>query len=63
MENDDINVLISNNIFTCRVAALIEKNGKILFQKRKNDLVWALPGGKIRVLEKLDDGIRREIFE
>lgn len=41
----------------------MKKNGKILFQKRKNDLVWALPGGKIRVLEKLDDGIRREIFE
>lgn len=63
MEKDDINVMISNNIFTCRVAALIEKNGKILFQKRKNDLVWALPGGKIRILEKLEDGVRREIFE
>lgn len=35
MENDDINVLISNNIFTCRVAALIEKKWKNIISKKK----------------------------
>lgn len=63
MEFKDINVEISDNIFTCRVAALIEKNNKILLQKRLNDKVWALPGGKLRILEKTEDGIKREISE
>lgn len=63
MELDDINIEISNNIFTCRVAALIENKGRVLVQKRVNDKVWALPGGKLRILEKTEDGIRREIGE
>lgn len=63
MNSNDINFEVLNNIFTCRVVVLIEKNNKILFQKRKADKVWALPGGKLSVMEKTEDGAKREIFE
>ena len=35
-------------------------DGKILFQKRRNDKYWALPGGKIGVLETTSEAITRE---
>ena len=63
MDFEDINVEIQNNIFTCRTAAFIKRDGKILFQKRKNDKVWALPGGKLKVMERAEEGVQREINE
>ena len=63
MDFDDINVEIQNDIFTCRTSAFIVKDGKILFQKRKGDKVWALPGGKLKIMERAEDGVRREIKE
>lgn len=63
MDFEDINVEIQNNIFTCRTAAFIKRDGKILFQKRKGDKAWALPGGKLKVMERAEKGIGREISE
>ena len=63
MGKQDINVEIMGKTFNARVCVLIIKNEKVLLQKRKTDKVWALPGGKIQILEKTEDAIRREIKE
>ena len=43
--------------------AIIVNNGKVLFQKRKTDEFWTLPGGKIRVGETTKATIMRELKE
>lgn len=63
MEKEDINFKVNDEKFNLRVSALIIKDNKILVQKRKNDKVWALPGGKLKMMERAEDGIRREISE
>jgi 8-oxo-dGTP pyrophosphatase MutT (NUDIX family) len=59
----DINVNINGVQLNCRAVAIIEYNGKILFQKRMQDNFWALPGGKIRIGETTEMSIRRELEE
>lgn len=59
----DINFESDNIKFTCRACALIFYNNKILFQKRKTDTSWALPGGKIELLETVENTIKRELSE
>jgi mutator protein MutT len=59
----DINVNISGVQLNCRAVGIIKNNNRILFQKRKQDQFWALPGGKIRVREKSSDTLVREIEE
>lgn len=59
----DINVDIQGVNFVCRSCAVIMNENKILFQKRKADKFWALPGGKIEILETTAEAIKREIRE
>lgn len=59
----DINVQIEGITFCCRACAVVLNGDKILFQKRKNDIYWALPGGKIEVLETTENAIKRELEE
>lgn len=59
----DINVTIEGITFVCRSCAIVMHHDKILFQKRKQDNYWALPGGKIEVLETTKDAITRELKE
>lgn len=54
---------VENKEFTMRSAGIILNNGKVLFQKRKGDKFWALPGGKVELMEKSEDAIVREIEE
>lgn len=63
MKNKDINVNIEDYLLNIRAVAVIKKNNKVLFQKRKQDEFWALPGGKIRVGEKGEETICRELKE
>ena len=65
MDNKDINVNISGKTFNSRASILIfnSLNNKFLVQKRIGDLVWALPGGKVQIMEKTKDTIKREIKE
>lgn len=61
--NRDIRLMIDDVKFGCRSVGVLKKNDKILFQKRKNDEFWALPGGAIEVLENSKDVVVRELEE
>ena len=63
MKKDDINVIINDINFNCRAVAIIKYDDKILFQKQQKDKYWALPGGKIHILEKGEEAIKRELKE
>lgn len=63
MKNKDIRLMIDDVKFSLRSVGVLKKNNKILFQKRKNDEFWALPGGAIGVLERSKDVIVRELEE
>ena len=51
LKEKDINVKIQDVLLNVRAVAIIVHDNKVLFQKRKQDEFWALPGGKIRVGE------------
>ncbi|MDD2392291.1 MAG: NUDIX domain-containing protein [Bacilli bacterium] len=59
----DINVKIADVNFSCRACAVVINEDKVLFQKKKGDRYWALPGGKIGVNEKTSDTVRIELEE
>ena len=59
----DINILIDDVILNCRAVGIIKHKNKILFQKRKKDEYWALPGGKIKVREQSSKTLKRELEE
>lgn len=63
MEENDIRLMIGNVKFGARAVAVIQKNDKILFQKRKTDENWALPGGAIATLETGEEVVLRELKE
>ena len=63
MKKRDINFRIEEYIVNLRVVAIIVNDKKVLFQKRKQDEFWALPGGKIRVGESGEETIIRELSE
>ena len=60
---EDIRLMIGDVKFGCRAVGVLVKNDMILFQKRKNDEFWALPGGAIGTLEKSRDVVIRELVE
>lgn len=63
MESNDIRLMIGDVKFSVRAVAVIRKNDKILFQKRKNDQNWALPGGAIGTMETGAEVVLRELAE
>lgn len=63
MEKRDIRLMIDDVKFGARAVGVLKKNNKILFQKRKGDEFWALPGGAIEVLERAQNVITRELEE
>ena len=62
-EKTDLQYEICGVIVNCRAVAIIMNDNKILFQKRKQDEFWALPGGKIAVLERGKETVKRELSE
>lgn len=45
------------------VQALIERDGKLLLERRSDCGRWGLVGGGVGVEESLEDALRREVFE
>lgn len=60
---NDINAPKPNRPNHIGTTAVIEYNGKILFEKRKDNGSWALIGGGLKNNESFIDGIIREISE
>lgn len=60
---NDINAPKPNRPNHIGTTAIIEHNGKILFEKRKDNGSWALVGGGLKNDESFTDGIIREISE
>ena len=63
MSKRDIRLMIEDVKFSARAAGVIKKNNKILFQRKRGDEFWALPGGAIEVLERTKDVLKRELEE
>lgn len=63
MNKRDLRIMVDDVKFSVRAAAVIKKDNKILFQQKKGDEVWALPGGAIEVLERGKDVLKRELEE
>ena len=63
MKERDINIKIQDVLLNVRAVGVIIHGNKVLFQKRKQDEFWALPGGKIQVGEKSEDALKRELQE
>ena len=63
MKKRDIRLMIDDVKFGARAVGVLKKNNKILFQKRKGDEFWALPGGAVEVLESSKNVITRELEE
>ena len=63
MEKTDIQFEIEGVTVNCRAVGILINDNKILFQKRKRDNFWALPGGKIAVMEKGYHAVKRELNE
>lgn len=63
MGKRDIRLMIEDVKFGCRAVGVLKKNNRILFQKKKDDKFFALPGGAIEVLERAKDVVVRELEE
>lgn len=50
-------------MFSCRVGALIYRDGKILLQQAAGDAGYAIPGGHVAFGEFTDETLAREILE
>ena len=42
---------------------VIDKDGRLLLEKRKDTHDWAYPGGSVELFEDTEDTARRELFE
>ena len=63
MENKDLRLMIGDVKFSTRAAGVLKNGNKILFQRKKGDEFWALPGGAVEVLERGRDVLKRELKE
>lgn len=48
------------------VGAIVQRDGELLMVKRAQDPAagsWSLPGGRVEMGERLEDALRREVFE
>ena len=54
---------LEHAVFNYRVAGILIKNEHVLIHKQVNDLHWAIPGGRVEVLEDSQTSIIREMKE
>ncbi|WP_214804895.1 MULTISPECIES: NUDIX hydrolase [unclassified Exiguobacterium] len=63
MEQLDINFKFEKQRFNHRAAAVIVKEGCLLIHRNIRDAFWALPGGRIQLMESGETAVVREIKE
>ncbi|MBY0095985.1 NUDIX hydrolase [Mesobacillus maritimus] len=54
---------VDTGVFNFRVAGVMIENNHVLLHKQMNDDHWALPGGRVKVLEESASGVKRELME
>lgn len=54
---------LDNAVFNVRVAGVMIENGHVLIHKQVSDNHWALPGGRVEILESSQSCIIREMKE
>ena len=54
---------MENAVFNYRAAGILIEDGHVLLHKQTADEHWALPGGRVKVLEDSKTGLAREILE
>ncbi|WP_053218338.1 NUDIX hydrolase [Virgibacillus senegalensis] len=54
---------IGQAVFNYRAAAILTKNKYVLLHKQVNESHWALPGGRVEILEDSQTTVKREIKE
>jgi len=59
----DATFYLEGAVFNYRVAAVIVKDGHVLIHRQGTDSYWALPGGRVEVMEDSQSSIVREVKE
>lgn len=59
----DITLHTEGGTFWVRAVALFLHDGHVLLHQSDGEVVWNLPGGRVRVGESSSDAIRREMLE
>jgi len=54
---------VGDTVFHVRVAAVAIHEGRVLLHRTVGDTLWALPGGRVLVGERIEDAVRREMRE
>ena len=49
--------------YTLGVTALIERDGRLLLERRRDTGQWNPPGGKVELDESLEQALRKEVLE
>ncbi|MBT2482868.1 NUDIX hydrolase [Streptomyces sp. ISL-94] len=60
---DDPNAPKANSLVPAASAVVVDDDGRVLLQRRTDNGMWALPGGKMELGESLADCAIRETFE
>jgi ADP-ribose pyrophosphatase YjhB (NUDIX family) len=60
---DDPNAPKANRIVPAAWAVVVNEEEKILLQQRKDNSLWALPGGAMEIGESIAETARREVKE
>ncbi|UOE95833.1 NUDIX hydrolase [Alkalihalobacillus sp. LMS39] len=59
----DITFYLEQGVFNYRAAAILIKDHHVLLHKQKDDKYWALPGGRVELMEDSSHCIKREMKE
>ena len=60
---DDPHAPAANSLVPAASTVVVDAEGRILLQRRRDNDMWALPGGKMELGESLGDCARRETLE
>ncbi|MFJ6780757.1 NUDIX hydrolase [Streptomyces yangpuensis] len=60
---DDPNAPVANSLVPAASAIVVDDDGRVLLQRRTDNGMWALPGGRMEVGESIGDCAVRETLE